>query len=82
MAGESAFQVEGVILEVLPNGTYRAGLSNGHRLLAFMGARAKLKFGVLAPGHKVRLQLSPGDLSQGRIIGVEDSSAPSTESRL
>ena len=68
MAAESAFQVEGVVVESLPNQTYRVELSNGHRLLAFLSGRAKPSFAGLKPGEKVRLQMSPGDLSQGRII--------------
>ena len=68
MAGESAFKVEGVIVEVLPRQTYRAELSNGHRLLAFLPGKALKDFAGLKPGDKVRLQMSPGDLSQGRII--------------
>ena len=68
MAAESAFKVEGVVLEALPNKTYRVELSNGHKLLAFVAGRARLSFAGLQPGEKVKLQLSPGDLSQGRII--------------
>jgi translation initiation factor IF-1 len=68
MAGESPFKVEGVIVEVLPRQTYRAALSNGHQVLAFVSGKAKASFGGLVPGNKVKLQMSPGDLSQGRII--------------
>ncbi len=68
MARESAFKVEGVVVEVLPHQTYRAELSNGHRILAFVSGKAKLSFAGLKPGDKVKLQMSPGDLSQGRII--------------
>ena len=68
MAGESAFKVEGVVVETLPNHTYRVELSNGHRLLAFVAGKAKHGFAGLAPGQKVKLQLSPYDLSAGRIV--------------
>ena len=68
MAGTDPFKVEGVVIEALPNGTYRVALSNGHRLLAFVAGRAKLNFAPLAPGSRVKLQLSPYDLSEGRII--------------
>ncbi len=68
MAGADAFQVEGVVSEVLPNGTYRVQLANGHRLLAFVAGRARLRFAGLAVGDRVRLQLTPYDLSQGRIL--------------
>jgi len=47
---------------------YRAELANGHRLLAFVTGKAKLSFASLVPGNKVRLELSPYDLSVGRIV--------------
>jgi len=55
-------------MEVLPNGTYRVNLANGHRVLAFLTGKARLNFGRLAPGDRVMLEMSPYDLSQGRII--------------
>jgi translation initiation factor IF-1 len=68
MAGESAFKVEGVVVETLPNQTYRVELLNGHRVLAFVAGKAKQTFVRPVPGEKVKLQLSPYDLSQGRIV--------------
>jgi translation initiation factor IF-1 len=68
MARESAIEAEGAIVEVLPNETYRVQLSNGHRLLAFVAGKARLGFARLALGEKVRLELSPYDLSVGRIM--------------
>ncbi len=68
MSGDDAFKVEGVVLEVLPNGTYRVELPNGHRLLGFIAGKAKRSCRPLAPGQNVKLQLSPFDLSQGRIL--------------
>ncbi len=68
MAGTDAFQIEGVVIEALPNKTYRVELANGHRLLAFVAGRAKAAFAGLSPGEKVKLQLSPYDLSTGRIL--------------
>ena len=68
MAGAGGFQVEGVVREALPNGTYRVELANGHRLLAFVAGRARQNFAGLAAGDKVKLQLTPYDLSQGRIL--------------
>ena len=64
----NAFQVEGRVIEVLPNGTVRAELKNGHRLLACVLARDKKKFTGLKTGDEVRLQLTPFDLSAGRIL--------------
>jgi translation initiation factor IF-1 len=71
MARENAFQVEGRVIEVLPNGTYRAELKNGHRLRAFVAGRAKKIFAGLKSGDEVELQLTPYDLSVGRILVEE-----------
>ena len=68
MAGSDGIEVEGVVVEVLPNTTYRVELANGHRLLAFVAGRARLSFSSLALGQKVRLEMSPYDLSEGRIV--------------
>ncbi|MGB7769627.1 MAG: translation initiation factor IF-1 [Verrucomicrobiia bacterium] len=68
MPGNEAFQVEGRVMEALANGTYRVGLSNGHRLTAFVAGRAKRNFAGLKAGDKVKLQLTPYDLSTGRIV--------------
>jgi len=67
MPGTDAFEVEGVIVEVLPNRTYHVELANGHRLLAYATGKARETFAAVA-GNKVRLELSPYDLSEGRII--------------
>jgi translation initiation factor IF-1 len=63
-----AFQVEGRVTEVLLNGMFRAELKNGHRLMAFVLARDKKHFAGLKSGDGVKLQLTPYDLSVGRIL--------------
>jgi translation initiation factor IF-1 len=68
MAREGAIEAEGAVVEVLPNRMYRVELANGHRLLAFVAGKAKSVFARLSPGDHVRLELSPYDLSVGRII--------------
>jgi len=68
MAGQNAFVVEGVVIEARPNRTFGVELANGHRLLAFVAGRAKQHFAGLVPGDKVKLQLTPYDLSVGRIL--------------
>ena len=68
MAGTGAFKVEGVVVEALPNKTYQVELANGHRLRAFVAGKARRSFAGLAPGDKVKLQLTPYDLSAGRIL--------------
>lgn len=67
MPGEKAFEVEGIVIEALPNRTCRVELANGHRLLAFVAGKARRQCAGFAPGDKVKLRLSPFDLSAGRI---------------
>ena len=66
MARTEAITVEGVVVEVLPNGTCRVELANGHCVLAWGAQKAGLA--RLSPGDKVNLEMSPFDLSTGRII--------------
>ena len=68
MARTDAFKVEGVVVEVLPNLTYRVELANGHRVLAFVAGKARLTFAHPSPGEKIMLEMSPYDLSEGRVI--------------
>jgi len=68
MPRADAFEVEGLVVETLSNGTCRVELANGHRLLAFVAGRARKRATVLASGDKVQLVLSPYDLSIGRIV--------------
>ena len=68
MLGANAIEVEGVVVETLPNKTYRVELANGHRVVAFLPGRARLQFLRFGLGDKVRLAMSPYDLSQGRIL--------------
>lgn len=65
---EDAFRVEARVVEALPNGTFLAELANGHRLTAFVAGRDKKNFAGLRAGDTVKLQLTPYDLSVGRII--------------
>ena len=68
MPGNEAFQVEGRVMEALAKGTYRVELANGHRLTAFVAGRLKRGIAGLKAGDKVKLQLTPYDLSAGRIL--------------
>jgi translation initiation factor IF-1 len=68
MSGTDAIEVEGVVVEVLPNKTYRVELSNGHRVVGFVPGRARMNFVRFGLGNKVKLQMSPYDLSEGRIV--------------
>lgn len=64
----NAFRVEGRVIAALPNGTFRVALANGHRLLAFATKRSKEDFSGVEPGQIVKLQLTPFDLSTGRLL--------------
>lgn len=63
-----AFRIEGRVIEAMPNGTFRVELANGHRLLAFTTSRTQQEFAGTKPGDKVKLQLTPFDLSTGRLV--------------
>lgn len=63
-----AFIVEGLVIEVRSIHTYQVELANGHRLLAFVAGKTKQSFVGLALGEKVKLKLTPFDLSVGRIL--------------
>jgi translation initiation factor IF-1 len=68
MPDRDAFKVEGRVIEVCPNGTWLAELENGHRLTAFAAGKAKKNLTGLKAGSRVKLQLTPYDLSVGRIL--------------
>lgn len=68
MPRQGAFEAEGLVVEVLPNGVFRTELANGHRLLAYLVKRDKEASCEIGPGRKIRLELSPCDLSRGRIM--------------
>jgi translation initiation factor IF-1 len=68
MAGPDAFQVEGRVIKVLSDRTYQVELANGHRLLAFATVRTRNEFTGVLPGETVKLQLTPFDLSTGRLL--------------
>ncbi len=68
MAKESGIQVEGKILETLPNAMFRVELENGHKVLAHVSGKMRMHFIRILPGDKVTVELSPYDLTRGRII--------------
>jgi translation initiation factor IF-1 len=67
MAKKDAIEVEGKVVELLPNTMFRVELPNGHRLLAHISGKMRLHFIRILPGDKVLLQMSPYDLTKGRI---------------
>ncbi len=67
MAKEEAIEVEGVVTESLPNAMFRVELENGHIILAHVSGKIRMHFIRILPGDKVKIELSPYDLSRGRI---------------
>jgi len=68
MAKEELIEAEGEIVEKLPNAMFRVKLDNGHIVLAHVCGKMRMHFIKILPGDRVKLELSPYDLSRGRII--------------
>jgi len=67
MPKKETIEVEGTIVEPLPNAMFRVELSNGHRVLAHISGKIRLHYIKILPGDRVLVELSPYDLSRGRI---------------
>ena len=67
MAKEEPIEVEGVVTEALPNAMFRVELPNGHKVLAHVSGKIRMNFIRILPGDKVSVELSPYDLTRGRI---------------
>jgi translation initiation factor IF-1 len=67
MGKEPLIEVEGTVVEPLPNAMFRVELKNGHKVLAHVSGKMRMHFIRILPGDKVKLELSPYDLSRGRI---------------
>ncbi|PIQ81711.1 MAG: translation initiation factor IF-1 [Candidatus Omnitrophica bacterium CG11_big_fil_rev_8_21_14_0_20_64_10] len=68
MPKEEAIQVEGVVEEALPNAMFRVKLENGHPILAHVAGKMRMHFIRILPGDKVTVEMSPYDLTRGRIV--------------
>ena len=68
MAKEQGIQVEGTVAEALPNASFRVELENGHLVLAHISGKMRMNFIKILPGDKVTVELSPYDLTRGRIV--------------
>jgi translation initiation factor IF-1 len=64
---DDAILVEGTVVEPLPNAMFRVELDNGHRVLAHISGKMRMNYIRIAPGDKVQVELTPYDLSRGRI---------------
>lgn len=67
MAKDDVIEVEGTIVETLPNAMFKVELENGHEILAHVSGKIRMNYIRILPGDKVTIELSPYDLSRGRI---------------
>ena len=67
MAKEERVEFEGTVLEALPNAMFRVEIEGGHRVLAYVSGKMRTNFIRILPGDKVKVELSPYDLTKGRI---------------
>ena len=67
MSKGDAIEVQGAVLEALPNAMFRVKLENGHRVLAHISGKMRMHYIKILPGDKVTIELSPYDLTRGRI---------------
>ena len=68
MSKADVIEIEGVVVEKLPNALFKVDLENGHIVLAHISGKLRMNFIKILPGDKVTLEMSPYDLSKGRII--------------
>ena len=68
MSKTDVVEIEGTVIEKLPNAMFQVELENGHKVLAHISGKLRMNFIKIVPGDKVTLELSPYDLSKGRII--------------
>lgn len=68
MEKEEAIAVEGTVIEPLPNAMFKVELENGHNVLAHISGKMRMHYIRILPGDKVKVELSPYDLSRGRIV--------------
>ena len=67
MAKSDMIEVEGVVVESLPNTTFQVDIGNGHTILAHISGKLRMNFSRILPGDKVTVEMSPYDLTRGRI---------------
>ncbi len=68
MAKKDAIEAEGVIVEKLPNATFQVQLENGHKIIAHISGKLRKNYIKIIPGDKVMIEMSPYDLTKGRIV--------------
>ena len=70
MSKEDVIEVSGKIIEALPNATFQVELENGHKILAHVSGKLRMNFIRILPGDKVTVEMSPYDLTKGRITWI------------
>jgi len=68
LSKDDVIEVEGTVIEKLPNATFQVQLENGHKILAHIAGKLRMNFIRIIPGDRVLIEMSPYDLSKGRII--------------
>lgn len=68
LAKQDVIEVEGTVIEPLPNAMFRVRLENGHQVLAHISGKMRMNFIKILPGDRVTVELSPYDLTRGRIV--------------
>ena len=68
MVKQASIEQEGIIIEALSNAMFRVELANGHKIIAHISGKMRMHYIKILPGDKVRVEMSPYDLSKGRII--------------
>ncbi len=68
MAKQHAIEQDGEVVEALPNAQFRVKLENGHEILGLLSGKMRMHFIKILPGDRVKIELSPYDLSKGRIV--------------
>ena len=67
MSKEDVIEVEGVVTDALPNAMFKVQLENGHEVLSYVSGKLRMNYIRIVPGDRVKLEMSPYDLSKGRI---------------
>ncbi|CDD16039.1 MAG: translation initiation factor IF-1 [Clostridia bacterium] len=67
MSKEDVIELEGTVVETLPNTTFKVELENGHQILAHISGKLRINYIKILPGDKVKVEVSPYDLTRGRI---------------
>ncbi len=67
MAKDDVMELEGTVVETLPNAMFKVELENGHQILAHISGKLRMNFIKILPGDRVKLEMSPYDLTRGRI---------------